>query len=181
MFNFFRKQPLASDYPFRTALLDSVKTFAEFSKNDVALKIWLPEPAEQRLKELCDYFSESRARLLRSVYFVYLYGRYDFEQMRQKSLGLFSRTEEVRFSRSVTHRSGPATTPELGKNNEDVKLWMPAKMGEDLQGVADKMQIPLSQLLREVLVSTLFWHSYLPERAQATWLNESEPTPGPEK
>lgn len=170
MFNFFRKQPIHAEDPFRVKLPDSRKSFEEFSRNDVAIKIWLPEPVDTRLTELCDYFSESRPRLLRSVYFVYLYGRYEFEQMRIKSLGLFSSMGEPLFSQapsqSVTHRSGPATTPELGKNDRDVKLWLPSKLRDDLQQIADKTKTPLSQLLREVLASTLFGHSYLPDRMQ---------------
>ena len=180
MFNFFRKKPIATADPFRRKLPEDGRSFAEFAENEVAIKIWLPEPVDKRLHDFCDYFCESRAKLLRSIYFVYLYGRYDFERMRQESLGLFARSEEARFCKkfgeSVTHRSGAATTPELGKNNVDVKLWMPTKMNADLQRIADNAQIPLSQVLREVLISALFGHSYLADRAQwdfvATSLNE---------
>lgn len=172
MSNFFGKNLIATDDPFRIPLPDTGRTFDEFINNDAAIKIWLPEPVEQRLEELSNYFSESRTRLLRSIYFVYLYGRYDYEQMRQKSLGFFhiDTCEVPLFSRHaepITHRSGPATTPQLGKNNADIKLFLPKKMRDDLQQIANKVQTPLSQLLREVLVSTLFGHSYLPARIQS--------------
>ena len=48
----------------------------------------------------------------------------------------------------------------------DVKLWMPTKMNADLQRIADNAQIPLSQVLREILISALFGHGYLADRAQ---------------
>lgn len=164
MFGFFKKRPtIREDDPFREPLTDDGKTYEEFKESDVAIKIWLPEPLEEKLQEFCKYFSESRPQLLRSIYFVHLYGRYDYEQMRRKSLGIFFRESHIRYSRpaaAVTHRSGPNTTPELGKNNQDMKLWIPSKMRDDLQHLANQAQTPLSQFLREVLVSTMFGHAY---------------------
>ncbi len=172
MFNFFGNHSAKQNDPFCGKLADYGKTFDDFKESDVAIKIWLPEPAEEKLRELCGYFAVSRPAFLRSIYFVYLYGRYDFEQMRSKSLGLFCASDaDVMFSRlqvPVTHRSGTSTTPELGKNAEDFKLWLPSKMKVDLQRLANRAETPLSQFLREVLVSALFGHGYLAERTALT-------------
>src|SRR3990167_8487511 len=99
MFNVFRNHSAKTYDPFCENLADYGKTFDDFKENDVAIKIWLPEPAEEMLRELCGYFAVSRPILLRSIYFVYLYGRYDFEQMRSKSLGLFCASDaDVKYS-----------------------------------------------------------------------------------
>jgi hypothetical protein len=169
MFNFFKRNPVKEDDPFRKKLTDNGKTYDEYADNDVAIKIWIPEPIEETLRELCEHFEESRARLLRCILFVYLYGRYDFEQMRSKSLGLFCESY-IRYSlkmtdsdekNPITHRSGSNTTPELGKNAHDIKLWIPLKMRDDLQELANRAEKPVSQFFREILVATLLGHRFL--------------------
>lgn len=171
MFNPFKKQPTLGTDPFRERLPDDGKTYEDFVKNDVAVKIWLPALLVKRLEELHLHFDESRPQLLRCIFFAYVYGRYDFEQMRSKSAGLFHsdrgtlRQDSAPYG-PITHRSGPNTTPELGKNAEDIKLSLPSKLRDELQSLANKCRKPHSQFLREILVSSLLGHRYLREHVE---------------
>jgi len=55
-------------------------------------------------------------------------------------------------------------TPELGKNTYDVKVWIAKLMKNDLQQLADETNLKLSHFIREIIISSLFGHTYLPER-----------------
>lgn len=153
----------------------STRNFADFQENDVPIKLWLPEPAERRLIELSEHWGLSRAKLLRFSFFRYLYGQYEFEAMRELSAGLFWLPTGLKepLAAARKHRSGPNTTPELGKNDEDVKLWLPTRMKTDLQKLADQSGKPLSQFIREVLVFQLFGHLPLADALRPD--PESEP------
>lgn len=151
------EQKPAPRLPKEPAFHLSTRNFQEFEDNDVAIKLWLPELAERRLIELSDHRGQSRSKLLRLVFFRYLYGEYELEAMRARQEGLFLPPPRIMAAVS-RHRSGPNTTPELGKNLEDTKLWLPARMRTDLQSQADRSEKPLSQFMREVLVSILFGH-----------------------
>lgn len=63
--------------------------------------------------------------------------------------------------------------PELGKNIAPIKVWIPARMKADLQLLADHAEIPLSQFVREIVMSRLLGHGALPARPLLT---RAEPT-----
>lgn len=63
--------------------------------------------------------------------------------------------------------------PELGKNIAPIKVWIPARMKADLQLLADHAEIPLSQFVREIVISRLLGHGTLPARPLLT---RAEPT-----
>ena len=97
--------------------------------------------------------------------FVHVYGMVDFVSMRCRHLGLFDpqiRTDDdevVRFS-----RNGSATTAHLGKSRNNLKLHLPSRLREDLQRLVARSGVPLSQYLREVLVSVFLGYGQLPAR-----------------
>jgi len=80
-------------------------------------------------------------------------------------------TRPVLFSkRRVTPSEDSVEEPDimqdLGKNTEDLKVWIPRKMKEDIQALADKASISLSEMIREILISMLFGHTYLSSRKE---------------
>lgn len=159
MFSYLRKKPLPADDPFRPKLPPSSTDFQPFAVNDVAVKVWIPEPLDVRLTELADLFGVSRPRYLLTVLFIELYGRYELEQMREKVAGLFagSRVMAAREPIAAESETSPvATARPLGKSDCDLKLWMPAKMRDDIQGCATTAGLSLSEHIRKVFVTHVF-------------------------
>ena len=135
---------------------------------DIALKFWLPEVMETALNELCEYTQTTRSDIVRQILFSYLYGRYDLVKSIEKSELEFSLNDTPLFSRSTSLEN---RTPELGKNIEDVKVMIAHQMKEDIEQLANKANLSLSHFIREIMISNLFGHSYLPEREGAESFN----------
>jgi len=154
--------------PYQSALERSQGDFSEFSSDNwVSMKVWLPEALDKILHELADHFECSQSELIRQALFVYVYGRYRFEQMRTQRGGLFTPEHPPLFSLA----SDPAQIPEkknrapdLGKNRVNTRVHIPAMLKEDLQTLASRSGITLSHFAREVLISTFLGHLMLPER-----------------
>lgn len=167
--------------------------FAEFESAKVSVKVWLPEPIDLILRELADYFSLSRTELIKQTLFIYVYGRYRFEQMRLQKEGFFR--QQAMFSRSGDRTKNPlrklskkeldelkakveekqeeandwdgdepVTQQSLGKNFLNYKVWMPTLLRDDAARLADHAGIKLSHFIREILISTYMGHLRLPER-----------------
>ncbi len=162
--------------------------FHEFESAKVPVKVWLPEPMDLILRELSEYFVLSRTELIKQTLFIYVYGRYRFEQMRLQKKGFFA--PPILFSRSGDRTKTPlrkstkseeealknpvdtgdwdgdepATQASLGKNFFNYKVWMPERMRDDAARLADHAGIKLSHFIREVLISTYMGHLRLPER-----------------
>jgi len=132
---------------------------------DTALKFWLPEVMKTALIEMCGHANTTRSDIIRQTLFTYLYGRYDLFGLIEKGDSRFALTAPVKilFSRAASTEN---RTPELGKNTEDVKVWIAKQMKDDLQLLADKTGLSLSHFIREILISNLFGHTYLPERKE---------------
>ncbi|HIG79933.1 MAG TPA: hypothetical protein EYG50_01670 [Cycloclasticus sp.] len=135
--------------------------------NDIAIKIWLPEVLSLALDEMASYTSSSKSDLLRQTFFSYLYGRYDLMGLIERGDHRFALNPPPMFSRQAKEPSEASQiinrTPELGKNTEDVKVWIPGQIKSDLQTLADESGYTLSHFIREVLISTLFGRTYLSE------------------
>jgi predicted DNA-binding protein len=158
-------------------LLDGMGDFQDLGHHDTALKFWLPEPARQALQELAERQGESMSELLRQFLAQHTYGLYAFHLMNDRYPGLFKvglpqPHEGIRFSRRHGHeedgkkRIDTYWVPELGKNVMSIKLWLPKRLRDDLQVLADHTGIRLSQYVREIVISRLLGHGTLPKRAQ---------------
>ena len=141
--------------------------------HDVALKFWLPEPAEKAIQELSKINGESMSESLRQFFVIHCYGLYMFSVMSQKMPKLFKDPEHFLFSRTPQEADPPGkrreTTywvQELGKNVAPIKIWVPQRVKADLQLLADHVDITLSQYLREVVISRLLGHGTLPKRPE---------------
>lgn len=177
---FNRKKPTdgpdVSNEPQRKplALSDLLKGMGDLQAldtNDTALKFWLPEPAEASLVELSKLQGDSMSELLRDFLATHCYGVYVIQLLRsRKPESNFD--SGVRFSRM---RAPPETrkvrkitywVPELGKNVAPVKIWVSKRLRDDLQALADHTKVPLSQYVREIVVSRLLGHGMLPKRPE---------------
>lgn len=147
--------------------------------NDTAMKFWLPEPAEQALVELSKLQGDSMSEVLREFLTAHCYGIYAMQllRMRKPEPVLHS---GVRFSparASANDRKVRKVTywvPELGKNVAPVKIWIAKRLRDDLQALAEHTKIPLSQYVREIVVSRLLGHGMLPKRPE---MLEAAPLP----
>lgn len=121
------------------------------------MKVWLPEPLDEVLRQLGDHLHASRLARIRDTLFIYAHGRYVYTQMEAEREGFFYDKGPL-YSRVVNR------TPDLGKNLINYKVWLPAKLREDMQTLAELARIKLSHFVREVLISAFMGHLRLPER-----------------
>lgn len=177
-----RKTSPEEDTPTRrplgfSKLLEGMEDFQDLGHHDTALKFWLPEPAREALQELADRQDESMSELLRQFLAQHTYGVYTFHLMNDRYPGLFKvglpqPHEGIRFSRRrVNEEDGKKRidtywVPELGKNVMSIKLWLPKRLRDDLQVLADHTGIRLSQYVREIVISRLLGHGTLPKRPE---------------
>lgn len=171
-----KKQEVRSESSTRYSVSRSLKSddaFAAFrSDTQVSMKVWLPVPVDTALKQITDISYQSRSEYIREALFVYAYGRHTFEQMKLQDDGLFY--VEPAESRALFSRS-PNRAPALGKNSINYKVWLPAKLRDDLSTLASEAGITLSHFVREALISALLGHRTLPERTIA--LRAAQETP----
>jgi len=137
-------------------------------RNDVAIKFWLPELMGTILDESCELLHTTRSDLIRQTLFTYLYGRYDWMGMYERGERRFQLNRPALFSRQEATQEAeqPDIMRDMGKNIEDLKVWIPSKMKEDIQGLAQQTSISNSEVIREMIISTLIGHTYLPARKE---------------
>ena len=146
------------ELPFRSSLARSEGDLSVFrSDHWVPFKVWLPEPLDEILRQLGDHLHASRSALIRDALFIYAYGRYLYTQMEAERDGFF-------FDKGPLYSRVVSRTPELGKNLVNFKVWLPAKLREDMQTLAELAGIKLSHFVREALISAFMGHLRLPER-----------------
>jgi len=139
---------------------------------DVAIKFWLPDLVGIMLDQSCKFADTTRSDFIRQNFFIYLYGRYDLMGLLEQRNHYYrlDSPSHIMFSRSAASKNEAVSEPEpdimqdLGKNTEDLKVWIPRKMKEDIQALADKASISLSEMIREIIISMLFGHTYLSGR-----------------
>jgi hypothetical protein len=169
-----------------TAITDLIddRDLKDLSKNSAVLRVWLPGAGRTALNQIAKNAGPVAAKYLREFFAVYLYGIHELAKMQARKEGLYyeappeslakdSQKEEstggIRYSRSPSVECIPG----LGKNIYPLKIYVPQKMKDDLQQLADKVNIPLSQFIREILVSHFFGQTFWPGRLK-TWSDEQE-------
>ncbi|TLS68633.1 hypothetical protein FEF65_02705 [Mariprofundus erugo] len=137
---------------------------------DVALKFWLPELLGDVLDQNCNALNTTRSDLVRQIMFTYLYGKHDWMGFYERREHHYLLNSPPLFSRQVAEPlelyQGPNKTKDLGKNIEDLKVWIPRKMRDDIQTLAGRVNLSLSEMIREIIISTLFGHTYLNARGE---------------
>jgi hypothetical protein len=153
-------------------LLDGMGDFSDLGNHDTAMKFWLPEPALEALKEISNLNGDSVSEALRQFFAHHCYGIYAFQMMNAKIPGIFKDPGPIMFSRGPSNdpvgkkRVHTYWVPELGKNVMPIKVWVPARIRNDLQLLATHVELNLSQYAREIVISRLLGHGTLPYRPE---------------
>lgn len=173
-----QRRPLQFDQ-----LLEGMGDLTVLREHDIAVKLWLPEPAALALEDFSKVQGISMSEMLRHFFSAHCYGVYVVELLRGQCPEIFRDEEPIRFSRAQVEpppgkkRQVTYWVPELGKNVAPIKLWIANRLREDLQALADHSKLPLSQYLREIVISRLLGHGMLPMRPE---MLEATPLPAAE-
>ena len=139
--------------------------FAVFANNDAYIKVWLPDKLTQALDNLSVSHRVSRPDALRSVLFRHVYGVVTFEGFAQWKAeaaaqeAALTRESGVKFSRERS-----SSIEFIGKSTENLKLWLPAALKNELALLAKADRLGISDYVRKVLVK-----EFLGERYYQDW------------
>lgn len=183
MWPFTRKRKPAKDAPPPLKPIITDRDLLDLRHHNTELRVWLPEEGKQALDAIAERLDVVRSAYLREFYVIYLYGLHELLLMQSEQYGLYydppppppspepSTPSESRplFSRGRAEERIPG----LGKNIVPLKLYLAQRIKDDLQALADKSGITLSQFVREILVSHFFGRTVWPDRLR-NWSEEQE-------
>ncbi len=101
---------------------------------------------------------------------VHLYGRYVFEQLVANRIWRLSRRLEqednVKYSMEgirikLEDAPRPAFIQAFGKNTEDLKVWMPMRLKDSIEGLAIEAGQTLSEYMRRALTAYYIGHTVM--------------------
>ena len=167
----------------RVAIVDelprSPDLYVPFRTNDATLKTRLPLMVWNALGVAGEVDFKRRAKFARELVFIHLYGRYDFEMMRECEEGFFYRPPLAKSDHGLVLKSEVRRyskirplfeiKPEskwrrmLGESTEELVLAMPELMHKHLTQVAAEIPRTPSRALRQIIVNELFGRRYSPE------------------
>ena len=85
----------------RACIKLSGRNYAELKECDVALKMWLSEPVERMIEEMCSFVDTSSSDLVRQILFIHLYGRYDLFGLIELQNHVYNLNKRVKFALST--------------------------------------------------------------------------------
>jgi len=154
----------------RVNTVDSVSPssldYAAFARNEACLKLWLPESITRALDRVSVAHDASRPDVLRALLFEHVYGRQELDGLiawkRQQDAEARRALEadEGRMLREPQAEYGGiperiASIELFGKATEDIKLWLPQLLKDDLGLLAKQERMRLSDYIRKALVRML--------------------------
>lgn len=155
-------------------LLESIGDYSDLEDHDASIKFWLPQPAADALKEIKQLRGESINETLLIFLLGHCYGFYFQQQLLQKHPKIYKDPDtsmDICFSnrrmpddQREPKRQTVYFVPELGKNIYPIKLWIPARLKDDLARLAEHAGLSLSGYLREITIARIFGHGMLPMR-----------------
>lgn len=158
--------PKASAY-----LTGTGRDFDGLDQSDQPVKFHVSEPVRMALDEMAAYHDSNLSVIVRHILFVALYGNYDLHALGERGHREFmpckARTADlaIRFSRN---RDGRAPTrsapPDLGKNLDNIKIWLPQRMVDDLDALAHEADSNRSAYLRDLVIQYLFGRMQMPQK-----------------
>ena len=167
MWPFSRRRKQAESVPVMSDILGG-RNLQDLSQNEAELRVWLPEEIKKALDEIISDQRMTAAKYIREFFVLYLYGMHELLKMQQNHKGLYytplpkpkrcepEQDSGIRYSRAPSIKCLPG----LGKNIVPLKIFIPERMKDDLQKLADRVGIPLSRFTREVLASHFFGHTF---------------------
>lgn len=141
--------------------------------NDAQIRIWLPEPLRLAMDHVANHLETTLSKYLREYFVDYLYGTYALVDMHNNQTGIFYKPPKNQALESnqndipmFSRTRSIEFIPGLGKNIVPFKVFLNAQIKSDLQLLADKAEMALSQFIREILASHFLGHTVWPERQQ---------------
>jgi hypothetical protein len=182
MWSFSENKKKIQEPPRIRALIDD-RGLLDLSDNSAVLRLWLPEAGRIALNQTTKNSGIVGAKYLRDFFVSYLYGAHELLRMQVMNEGLYyvplpiqetyhrgkTCNNTIMFSRAPSVEYIPG----LGKNIFPFKVFLPQRIKDDLQGLADNLGIPLSQFVREILISHFFGQTFWPAKLQS-WSQENE-------
>jgi hypothetical protein len=180
MWPFSRKRKQAENAPVMSDILGDRNLF-DLSQNGAELRVWLPEEIKKAFDEIISGQRITAAKYIREFFVLYLYGMHELLKMQQNHKGLYhnpppkpkrcepEQDSGIRYSRAPSIEFLPG----LGKNIVPLKIFIPERIKDDLQILADRAGIPLSRFTREVLASHFFGHTFFAEKLK-TWSDDQD-------
>ena len=157
-------------------LYEGDRGITDLYANKAELRVWVAEPMNVAMKEATVNLQERLSGYLRQILAIYLYGAHELLCMSENKTGIFhpEPTPETRdYDADFSRARVVDYIPGLGKNIVPLKLFLHEKMKADLQLLADKAELPLSQFVREILVSHFLGHTVWAER-NVLWTREQQ-------
>lgn len=128
--------------------------FKLYAVNDSFIKVWLPERLIVALDKSSGTHNVSRPDAMRSLLFRHIYGLAAYEAFVVWKLNTTDKTETqsnqnegIKFSQMRT-----VSIEFLGKSNENLKIWLPEALKNDLTLLAKQDGLGVSDYVRKVLV-----------------------------
>jgi predicted DNA-binding protein len=182
MWPFSGKQKNRQEHPTITALIDD-RGLRNLTDNSAVLRFWLPEAGRIALNQTTKNSGKVAAKYLREFFVTHLYGIHELLKMQAMKEGLYyvppppqeadnsghGGNNSIKFSRSPSVECIPG----LGKNLYPFKVFLPQRIKDDLQSLADDIGIPLSQFVREILITHFFGQTFWPAKL-ISWSEEHE-------
>ena len=155
----------------KTYLTGTGRDFDGLEENDQPVKFHVPEPVRLALDELARYYDSNLSTIVRHILFVNLFGSYDLHARGERGNKTFMPYKaflgdmDIRASRSDGGGPKPARPPgpDLGKNDNNIKVWLPQRMVDDIDALAREGDSKRSVYIREALIRHLFGRIQLPE------------------
>ena len=153
-------------------LIGKMGDVSDLNKHDVAFKFWLPNPVFDALQEICEIDSVSQSVFFRNFLYNHCYGIYVIKQLLEDNPKLFKDYDPIRYSIAQEptppgkKKSWTYWVPELGKNIVPIKIWIPKRLRDDLQTLADHAGVKASQYVREIIISRILGYGMVPMRPE---------------
>lgn len=125
---------------------------------NVQLRVWLPDPAKIGLEEICQRAETSMTVYLTEYFIEYIYGRHELLKMRENCSGLYEPKPEFKYNMERTRSQLQPTN--LGKNIFPLKIFIPTKIKDALQALANRAQTSLGEFTRALICAHLFGRTH---------------------
>ena len=176
MWPFSGKQKNRQEHPIITALIDD-RGLKSLTDNSAVLRFWLPEAGRTALDQTVKSSGTTAAKYLREFFVAHLYGIHELLKMQAMHEGLYyvPRPSQEAGNHAkgaegkIMYSRAPSVEciPGLGKNLYPFKLYLSQRIKDDLQNLADDIKIPLSQFVREILITHFFGQTFWPSKLKS--------------
>jgi len=139
------------------------RDYSGLDKSHASLKVWLPENVMVMLYEITVLLDTTISDFIRQVLFTHIYGRYDLLGHIERSNRLVKDPDHAEpCAKTVSSEeaipASPITTSSKGNKVISLRVPLPSAMKADLQKLADKKYLPISDYTRRVIITHLTGH-----------------------